>query len=78
MSDDDIDLSEIPEITAEQMKRAVLRVNGLTVPTGKVLIPLLLDTEIVTYFQDQAGERSYADLINDVLKTVIPHNAKIA
>ena len=73
MRDEDIDLSDIPEITAEQMSRAVLRVGGRPVPKGKVLIPLLLDADVVTYFQEQAGEDYYADLINNVLKTAMMH-----
>ncbi len=28
MQDDDIDLSEVPEVTEEQMDRAILRVGG--------------------------------------------------
>ena len=73
IQDKDIDLSDIPEITAAQMARAVLRVGGQPVPKGKVLIPLLLDADVVTYFQDQAGEGDYADLMNEVLKTAMAH-----
>jgi hypothetical protein len=35
MSDEDIDISEIPEITEEQMQRATLRVGGQPVSKGK-------------------------------------------
>jgi uncharacterized protein (DUF4415 family) len=73
MQDEDIDLSDIPEITPEQMSRAVLRVGGQPVPKGKVLIPLLLDADVVAYFQTQAGEANYSDLVNDVLKTAMAH-----
>jgi hypothetical protein len=73
MQDEDINLLEIPEITAAQMARAVLRVGGQPVPKGKVLVPLLLDVDVVAYFQDQAGEDNYAEMMNDVLTTAIAH-----
>jgi uncharacterized protein (DUF4415 family) len=69
--DEDIDLSDIPEVTAEQMARARLRVGGQPVPTGKVQISMLLDAAIVAYFKAQAGEQDYQALINDVLKANI-------
>ncbi|MDZ7304293.1 MAG: hypothetical protein ONB44_19385 [candidate division KSB1 bacterium] len=43
MRDEDIDLSDVPEITAEQMAKAVLRVGGKPVPKGKVRVNLSLD-----------------------------------
>jgi len=49
MRDKDSDLADIPEITVAQMAHAVLRVNGRPVPKGKILIPLLLDTDIESY-----------------------------
>ena len=41
MRDDDIDFSETPEVTAEQMARARLRVGGRPVPKGKVRVNVL-------------------------------------
>jgi uncharacterized protein (DUF4415 family) len=71
MSEQDIDLSEIPEITEEQMKRAVLRVGGEPVAKGKVRVNMFLDADIVAYFKAQAGGRGYQTLINDALRTSI-------
>lgn len=71
MQDEDIDLSEIPEITEEQMARAVLRIGGNPVPGGKVLVPLLLDADVLEFFKEQAGEGSYQLLINEMLKTTM-------
>jgi uncharacterized protein (DUF4415 family) len=71
MRDEDIDLSDIPEVTEEQMARAKLRVGGKPVPRGKVRIDLLLDAEVVAYFKAQAGEKSYQTLINEALKDEI-------
>ena len=68
MSERDIDLSEIPEITEEQMKRTVLRVGGKTVAKGKVRVNMFLDADIVAYFKTLASGRGYQTLINDALR----------
>ena len=36
--DEDIDLSDIPEITEEQLSRAVARIAGKPVPEGKIRV----------------------------------------
>lgn len=51
MSERDIDLSEIPEITEEQMKRAELRVGGEPIAKGRVRLNIFLDADIVAYFK---------------------------
>jgi uncharacterized protein (DUF4415 family) len=71
MNDGDIDTSEIPEITEEQMKRATLRTGGKPVTKGKVRINILLDAEVIAYFKSQAGGRGYQTLINEALKASI-------
>jgi uncharacterized protein (DUF4415 family) len=72
MPDEEIDLSESPEITAEQMEQAVLRVGGKPVAReGKVQVNLWLDAAIIAYFQAQAGTQDYQALINDTLKATI-------
>jgi len=68
MTDSDIDLSEIPEITEDQMARAKLRIGGKPVPKGKVRVNIFLDASIVAFFKTQAGERGYQTLINEALK----------
>lgn len=74
MQDEDIDISEIPEITEEQIARAVLRVGGQPIPQGKVLVPLLLDADVIEFFKAQAGEEQYHILINEMLKITIQHH----
>jgi len=69
MRDEDIDLSDIPEVTEEQMARAVLRVSGKPLPKGKVSI--LLDAEVVAYFKMKAGKNKFESVINDILKADI-------
>jgi uncharacterized protein (DUF4415 family) len=71
MIDEDMDLSEIPEITEEQMKRATLRVGGEPVAQGKVRVNIYLDADVVAYYKAQAGGRGYQTLINDALRTSI-------
>ncbi|MFN8455008.1 MAG: BrnA antitoxin family protein [Anaerolineae bacterium] len=68
MSDDEIDLSDIPEITAEQMAHAQLRVGGKPISKSKLRINIYLDTEVIEYFKARAGGRSYQTLINETLK----------
>jgi uncharacterized protein (DUF4415 family) len=71
MSDEDIDTSEIPEMTEEQIKRATLRVGGKPISKGKVRINILMDAEVGAYFKSQAGGRGYQTLINEALKASI-------
>lgn len=68
LQDEDIDLTDIPEVTEEQMAQAVLRVAGQPVPRGKVRVTMSLDAAIVAYFKAQAGGRDYQMLINETLK----------
>ena len=68
LQDEDIDLSDVPEVTEEQTARAVLRVGGEPVPRGKVRVTMFLDAAVVAYFKTQAGGRGYQTLINETLK----------
>jgi len=68
MEDEDIDVSEIPEVTAEQIAQATLRIGGKPVSRGKVRINIYLDAEVVEYFKAEAGGRGYQTLINETLK----------
>ena len=71
MDDQDIDLSEIPEVTEEQMRRAMLRVGGKQVAKGKIRVNIFLDADIVAYYKTLAGGRGYQTLINNALRTSI-------
>ena len=71
MDDEDIDISEIPEVTAEQIAHAVLRVGGKPVDRGKVRVNIFLDAEVVAYFKAAARGRGYQTLINETLKDSI-------
>jgi len=74
MEDKDIDFSDIPKTTEEQLARSQLRIGGKLVPKGKVRINILLDTNVAAYFKSQAGGRGYQTLINQALKTNILHD----
>ena len=71
MQDKDIDLSDIPEVTEEQMARAKMRIAGKPVAKGKVRGNIFLDAEVVAYFKTKAGGRGYQTLINEALKANI-------
>ena len=71
MADEDIDLSEIPEITEEQMARAVFRHAGKVIERKKVRVNMYLDADVIAYYKAQAGGRGYQTLINDALRANI-------
>ncbi|HEY7658522.1 MAG TPA: BrnA antitoxin family protein [Burkholderiales bacterium] len=71
MQDADIDLSEVPEITAEMAAHGVVRVAGKEVPRGKIRLTMYLDNAVVEYFKSRAGARGYQTLINEALKRAI-------
>ena len=73
--DADVDLSDIPEVTAEMATHGVLRVAGKVVPRGKQRLTMYLDTAIVEYFKARAGARGYQTLINTALKQAIEHES---
>lgn len=75
MTNDDIDLSDIPEVTEAQAQRSVLRVGGQPVERGKQRVNMFLDKFVVEYFRAQAGvgeaspgeNHGYQTLINAAL-----------
>jgi uncharacterized protein (DUF4415 family) len=71
MGDGDIDLSDIPEVTAEIAAHGVVRVAGKVVPRGKRRLTMYLDAAVVEFFKARAGERGYQTLINEALKRAI-------
>lgn len=71
MRDADIDLADIPEVTAEMMGHGVTRVAGKVVPRGKRRLTMYLDAAVVEFFKARAGARGYQTLINEALKQAI-------
>ena len=75
MRDSDIDLSDLPEITAEKAAHGVVRVAGKVVPRGKARLTMYLDAAVVEFFKARAGARGYQTLINEALKHAIEHES---
>jgi uncharacterized protein (DUF4415 family) len=71
MRDADVDLSDVPEVTAEMMGHGVTRVAGRVVPRGKRRLTMYLDAAVVEFFKARAGARGYQTLINEALKQAI-------
>jgi uncharacterized protein (DUF4415 family) len=75
MHDPDIDLSDLPEVTAEKAAHGVVRVAGKVVPRGKTRLTMYLDSAVVEFFKARAGARGYQTLINEALKQAIEHES---
>jgi uncharacterized protein (DUF4415 family) len=65
MSDEDIDLSDCPEITPEMFAKAVVR-RGLPATKSKVQVTLRIDSDVLEWFKSQG--RGYQTQINQLLR----------
>jgi uncharacterized protein (DUF4415 family) len=65
MQDEDIDLSDAPEITPEMFAKAVVR-RGLTTKPTKQQVTLRIDGDVLTWFREQG--RGYQTKINALLR----------
>lgn len=76
LPDDDPD--EAPEVTADNLAGARLRVGGQDVSReafaqavqerlGKQRVSIMLDASVIAYFKAKSGERGYQTLINQAL-----------
>lgn len=74
MQDEDIDFSDIPEITQAQITRSKVRFAGVGVQAGKRALPVLLDESIIDYFSAQEGDLNYHQLINKALLQYMAQN----
>ena len=63
MSDEDIDTSDIPEMTDEQWANARRYVRPVKQP-----VTIRLDAEVVGWFKEHAGNKPYQTEINRVLR----------
>jgi uncharacterized protein (DUF4415 family) len=68
MRDEDIDLSDIPELTEEQLSRGFR--PGLPRPI-KLPVTIRLDADVVGWFKEHAGDRPYQTEINRVLRQYV-------
>jgi uncharacterized protein (DUF4415 family) len=65
MRDEDIDLSEIPEITPEMFARGVVR-RGLKPVARKRQLTLRMDSDVIDWFKKQG--QGYQTKINSLLR----------
>ncbi|NCS50621.1 MAG: BrnA antitoxin family protein [Microcystis aeruginosa BK11-02] len=65
MSDEDIDLSDCPEITPEMFARAVVRRN-VPVTKAKAQVTLSIDNDVLDWFKSQG--KGYQTQINQLLR----------
>jgi len=65
MSDEDIDLSDCPEITPKMFTKAVVH-QGLPAAKGKTLVTLRIDSDVLEWFKSQG--RGYQTQINQLLR----------
>ncbi len=65
MSDEDIDLSDCPEITAELFAKAVVR-RRLPAVKNKAQVTLQIDSDVLEWFKSQG--QSYQMQINTLLR----------
>ncbi|MFZ2656503.1 MAG: BrnA antitoxin family protein [Victivallales bacterium] len=65
LKDDDIDLSECPEVTPEMLAKAIVR-KGLKPAVRKSQITLRIDSEVLSWFRKHGS--GYQTRINSLLK----------
>lgn len=68
MRDEDINFSDIPEVTPEQFARAIAR-KGLKPLSPKQQVTLRLDADVLTWFRAQG--RGYQTQINALLRAYV-------
>jgi uncharacterized protein (DUF4415 family) len=72
MSDEEIDLSDCPEITPEQFAKAVVQRGGLQSPKNKEQVTLRIDSDVLEWFRLQG--RGYQTQINSLLRAYMEAN----
>ena len=65
MTDEDIDLSDCPEITPEQFAKSIVR-QGLPINKHKAQVTLRVDSDVLDWFKSQG--RGYQTQINSLLR----------
>ncbi len=73
MKDEDIDLSDIPEITPEMFARAVHRRNFKVIPRKKQLT-LRVDSDVVDWYKSQGP--GYQTRINSLLRAYMKEHQR--
>jgi len=71
MGDEDIDFSDVPEITPEMFAKAVVR-RGIKPPARKSQLTIRLDKDVLAWFKSQG--RGYQTRINSLLRAYMEAN----
>lgn len=75
MQDDDIDLSDVPEITPEMFAKAIVN-RSLKSPPKKQQITIRLDKDVLEWYREQG--RGYQTKINELLRAYMEaHQAEV-
>ena len=75
MKDEDIDFSEIPEITPEMFARGIVR-RGLKPIPPKQQLTLRMDSDVIEWFKNQG--RGYQTKINSLLRAYMEEHRRRA
>jgi len=75
MKDEDIDFSEIPEITPEMFARGIVR-RGLQPIPPKKQLTLRMDSDVIEWFKKQG--RGYQTKINSLLRAYMEEHRRRA
>jgi uncharacterized protein (DUF4415 family) len=75
MKDEDIDFSEIPEITPEMFARGIVR-RGLKPIPPKKQLTLRMDSDVIEWFKKQG--RGYQTKINSLLRAYMEEHRRRA
>ena len=73
LRDEDIDLSDLPEITPEQFAKAFVR-RGLKPVNSKEQVTLRLDADVLTWFRSQG--KGYQTQINRLLRAYMEESSR--
>jgi uncharacterized protein (DUF4415 family) len=73
LDDEDIDLSDVPELTSEMFAKAVVK-RGLKGKENKAQLTIRVDRDVLTWFKLQG--RGYQTRINSLLRAYMEANIK--
>jgi uncharacterized protein (DUF4415 family) len=73
MADDDIDMSDIPEILPEKFAKAIVR-KGLKPAPRKSQVTLRIDADVLQWFKDSG--KGYQTRINSLLRIYMEESKK--
>ncbi len=71
MSDEEIDTSDLPELTPEMFAKAVVK-SGLTPKDNKAQVTIRVDQDVLTWFKSQG--QGYQTRINALLRAYMEAN----